>query len=192
MLFSSFIFASGNFAVTRDGLDSRGAARHRVSPNHPEFQQNYPRAVVEWGNELFLMFEKLGVRKYETKWGKYHFFISLRSSWSELETKVWWEEGHLACWAHTSKKKERGISLPEGGSTQLFVFASPIHQSVICFQIENQAACWDALPAPLRPLRNPRFYGILLMGVNWSWNKALFTFFGFQLFHKPFGGKNSI
>ena len=33
-------FASGNFAVTRDGLDSRGAARHRVSPNHPEFQQN--------------------------------------------------------------------------------------------------------------------------------------------------------
>ena len=40
-------FTSGKFAVTRDGLDSRGAARHRVSPNHPEFQQNSPRAVVE-------------------------------------------------------------------------------------------------------------------------------------------------
>ena len=33
-------FASGIFALMRDGLDSRGAARHRVSPNHPEFQQN--------------------------------------------------------------------------------------------------------------------------------------------------------
>ena len=33
-------FASDNFAVTRDGLDSRGAARHRVSLNHPEFQKN--------------------------------------------------------------------------------------------------------------------------------------------------------
>ena len=35
-------FASGNFVVTRDGLDfGRGAARHQVSPNHPEFRQNY-------------------------------------------------------------------------------------------------------------------------------------------------------
>ena len=58
--------SSGNFAETRDGLDSRGAARHRVSPNHPEFQQNSPRAVIEWGNELFLVLEKLVVRKYET------------------------------------------------------------------------------------------------------------------------------
>ena len=48
--------SSGNFAETRDGLDSRGADRHRVSPNHPEFHQNSPRAVDEWGNELFLMF----------------------------------------------------------------------------------------------------------------------------------------
>ena len=59
--------ASGNFAETRDGLDSRGAARHRVSPNHPEFQQNSPRAVHECGNALFLMLEKQGVRKFETK-----------------------------------------------------------------------------------------------------------------------------
>ena len=59
--------SSGNFAETRDGLDSRGAARHRVSPNHPEFQQNSPREVIEWGNELFLMLEKIEVRKYETK-----------------------------------------------------------------------------------------------------------------------------
>ena len=51
--------SSGNFAETRDGLDSRGAARHRVSPNHPE--------RIEWGNEFFLMLEKQGVRKYETK-----------------------------------------------------------------------------------------------------------------------------
>ena len=57
--------SSGNFAETRDGLDSRGADRHRVSPNHPKFHQNSPRAVDEWGNELFLMFEKLGVKKYE-------------------------------------------------------------------------------------------------------------------------------
>ena len=56
-------FSSGNFAETRDGLDSRGADRHRVSPNHPKFHQNLPRAVDEWGNELFLMFEKLGVKK---------------------------------------------------------------------------------------------------------------------------------
>ncbi len=66
-----FIFlihsSSGNFAETMDGVVSRGAARHRVSPNHPEFQQNSPRAVIEWGNELFLMLEKQGVRKYETK-----------------------------------------------------------------------------------------------------------------------------
>ena len=55
--------SSGNFAETRDGLDSRGADRHRVSPNHPKFHQNSPRAVDEWGNELFLMFEKLGVKK---------------------------------------------------------------------------------------------------------------------------------
>ena len=48
--------SSGNFAETRDGLDSRGADRHRVSPNHPKFHQNSPRAVDEWGNELFLMF----------------------------------------------------------------------------------------------------------------------------------------
>ena len=40
-------FASGNFALTRDGLDSRGAARHRVSPNYPQFQQISPQAVVE-------------------------------------------------------------------------------------------------------------------------------------------------
>jgi len=62
--------SSGNFAETRDGLDSRGAARHRVSPNHPEFPalSNHPaRAVIEWGNELFLMLGKLGMRKYETK-----------------------------------------------------------------------------------------------------------------------------
>ena len=57
--------SSGKFAETRDGLDSRGADRHRVSPNHPKFHQNSPRAVDEWGNELFLMFEKLGVKKYE-------------------------------------------------------------------------------------------------------------------------------
>ena len=57
--------SSGNFAETRDGLDSRGADRHRVSPNHPKFHQNSPRAVDEWGNELFLMFEKRGVKKYE-------------------------------------------------------------------------------------------------------------------------------
>ena len=57
--------SSGNFAETRDGLDSRGADRHQVSPNHPKFHQNSPRAVDEWGNELFLMFEKLGVKKYE-------------------------------------------------------------------------------------------------------------------------------
>ena len=48
--------SSGNFAETRDGLDSRGADRHRVSPNHPKFHQNSPRAVDEWGNGLFLMF----------------------------------------------------------------------------------------------------------------------------------------
>ena len=59
--------SSGNFAETRDGLDSRGAASHQMSPNHPEFQQNSPQAVIEWGNELFLMLEKQGVRKYETK-----------------------------------------------------------------------------------------------------------------------------
>ena len=58
-------FSSGNFGETRDGLDSRGADRHRVSPKHTEFHQNSPRAVDEWGNELFLMFEKRGVKKYE-------------------------------------------------------------------------------------------------------------------------------
>ena len=56
-------FSSGNFAETRDGLDSRGADRHRVSPNHPKFHQNSPRVVYEWGNELFLMFEKFVVKK---------------------------------------------------------------------------------------------------------------------------------
>ena len=35
---------------------------HLVSP---KFHQNSPRAVDEWGNELFLMFEKLDVKKYE-------------------------------------------------------------------------------------------------------------------------------
>ena len=44
--------SSGNFAETWDGLESRGADRHRVSPNHPKFHQNSPRAVDEWGNEL--------------------------------------------------------------------------------------------------------------------------------------------
>ena len=45
--------SSGNFAETRDGLDLRGAERHRVSPNHSKFHQNSPRAVDEWGNELY-------------------------------------------------------------------------------------------------------------------------------------------
>ena len=39
--------SSGNFGETRDGLDSRGADRHRVSQNHPKFHQNSPRAVDE-------------------------------------------------------------------------------------------------------------------------------------------------
>jgi hypothetical protein len=39
-----------HFAESRDGLDSRGADRHRVSSNHPKFHQNSPRAVDEWGN----------------------------------------------------------------------------------------------------------------------------------------------
>ena len=30
-----------NFGETWDGLDSLGACRHLVSPNHPSFQQNY-------------------------------------------------------------------------------------------------------------------------------------------------------
>ena len=37
-----------NFAETRDGLDSLGAWRHLVSPNHPSLQQNY-HSQNEWG-----------------------------------------------------------------------------------------------------------------------------------------------
>ena len=37
-----------NFGETWDGLDSLGAFRHLVSPNHPSFQQNY-HSKNEWG-----------------------------------------------------------------------------------------------------------------------------------------------
>ena len=40
-------FGGVEFDVTRDGLDSRGSARHQVSPNHLKSQQNSPRAAVE-------------------------------------------------------------------------------------------------------------------------------------------------
>ena len=68
-------FGRGNFAATRDGLGSRGAARHRVSPNHPEFQQNYPRGVIEWGNELFSCLKNLVCGNLRQNEEKLHFLI---------------------------------------------------------------------------------------------------------------------
>ena len=70
---------------------------------------------------------------------------------------------NLTVWWHVKNSWKEGTAVHCSGACHWAMsvcFSLHYFNSVRCFQIKNQAVCWNALPASLRLFRNRRFYGI--------------------------------
>ena len=69
---------------------------------------------------------------------------------------------NLTVWWHVKNSWKEGTAVHCSGACHWAMsvcFSLHYFNSVRCFQIKNQAVCWNALPASLRLFRNRRFYG---------------------------------